>query len=212
MLHLTPVPRINRAWRKRFRATGRRDVRYGRMRDANASPGFPDGIVAAHADADTDAARGRGRRRWLALILLSALMVAALSGVFGGGKARPLTVTGDAAQLQVSTPRVIRNGVFFETLIRVTARTPIENAVIAVDATLWRDMTINTMIPAPSEESFKDGAFRLDYGPLKPGETLDIKIDGQINPPLFAGTDGTIALLDGERELARIPLTVTVLP
>lgn len=68
------------------------------------------------------------------------------------------------------------------------------------------------MVPAPSEESFKDGAFRFDYGPLKPGESIDIKIDGQINPPLFAGTRGTVAVLDGERQLATIPLHITVLP
>jgi hypothetical protein len=179
------------------------------MSDAPA-PSYPDGIVPAHADPTTGS--GRGRRRWLALILLSALMLAALLGVFGGGKARSVTIASDAAMLDVHTPRVIRNGMFFETRIRVTARAPIEKAVIAVDATLWRDMTINTMIPAPSEESFTDGAFRFDYGPLKPGETLDIKIDGQINPPLFAGTQGKIALLDGERERTAIPLRITVLP
>ncbi len=179
------------------------------MSDAPA-PSYPDGIVPAHADPATGT--GRGRRRWLALILLSALMLAALLGVFGGGKARPLTASGDAATLEVRTARVVRNGVFFETLVRVTARAPIEKAVVAVDATLWRDMTINTMIPAPSEESFKDGAFRFDYGPLKPGESIDIKIDGQINPPLFAGTRGTVAVLDGERPLAGIPLHITVLP
>ena len=175
-----------------------------------SAPSYPDGIVPAHADPATGT--DRGRRRWLALILLSALMIAALLGVFGGGKARPLTTTTHAATLEVRTPRVVRNGVFFETLVRVTARAPIEKAVIAVDATLWRDMTINTMIPAPSEESVKDGGFRFDYGPLKPGETLDIKIDGQINPPLFAGTEGKIAVLDGERPLAAIPLHITVLP
>ena len=179
------------------------------MSDASTSS-YPDGIVPAHADPATGT--GRGRRRWLALILLSALMMAALLGVFGGGKARPITVTGDAVQLEVHTQRTIRNGVFFETLVRVTARAPVEKTVIAIDATLWRDMTINTMIPAPSEESFKDGAFRFDYGPLKPGESIDIKIDGQINPPLFAGTKGSVAVLDGERQLAATPLHIMVLP
>lgn len=179
------------------------------MNDTTASS-FPDGISESHTDPASGT--GRGRRRWLALILLSALMIAALLGLFGGGKARPVIATGEMARLEVRTPRVIRNGEFFETQIRVTARAPIEKAVIAVDAALWRDMTVNTMIPAPSEESFRDGAFRFDYGPLKPGETFDIKIDGQINPPLFAGTKGSVAVLDGERQLAAIPLHITVLP
>ena len=45
-----------------------------------------------------------------------------------------------------------------------------------------------------------------------PGETLDIKIDGQINPSLFAGTQGRIELRDGERVLAAVPVEMTVLP
>ena len=171
-----------------------------------ASP-YPDGIDPVHAEP-----RGGAWRRWIAILLLAGVMLAALLGAFGGGKVRPLIVENRGARLEVATPRVIRNGVFFETRLRVVARQPIDKAVITVDASLWRDMTINTMIPAPSEEQVKDGAFRFDYGSLKPGETLDIKIDGQINPPLFAGTRGRIALFDDERELAALPLRITVLP
>ncbi len=166
----------------------------------------PDGIDPTHAEG-----RGAGLN-WISLAVLSVLMLAALLGVFGGGKVRPVTVDGNAAQLIVATPRVIRNGEFFETRIQVTARQPIGKAVIAIPASLWRDMTINTMIPAPGEEKAEKGAFRFDYGAMKPGDVLDIKIDGQINPPLFAGTSGTIILHDGERPIAEIPLSITVLP
>lgn len=168
---------------------------------------YPDGIDPAHAEP-----RGGGWRRWIAILLLAAIMLAALLGAFGGGKARPAIVESNAIRLEIRTPRVIRNGEFFETHIHVTAHAPVTKAVVAVDADLWRDMTINTMIPAPSDESFKDGAFEFDYGPLRAGETLAIKIDGQINPPLFAGTRGRIALFDGKRELAALPLHITVLP
>ena len=168
---------------------------------------YPDGIDPMHAEP-----RGGAWRRWIAIMLLAGVMIAALLGTFGGGKARPLIVESPGARLEVATPRTIRNGEFFETRLRVAARAPIGKTVIAVEAGLWRDMTINTMIPAPGEESFKDGAFRFDYGPLAAGETLDIKIDGQINPPLFAGTRGRIAVFDGERELTGVPLHITVLP
>ncbi|MEG3181840.1 hypothetical protein [Sphingomonas sp. LT1P40] len=166
----------------------------------------PDGIVPAHVDG-----RGAGHR-WASLIVLSALMLAALLGAFGGGKVRPVTVDSATARLEVATPRVIRNGMFFETRIQVTAHQPIAKAVIAIPASLWRDMTINTMIPAPGEEKSEKGAFRFDYGAMKAGDVLDIKIDGQINPPLFAGTSGTIILHDGDRAIAELPLSITVLP
>ncbi|MCW4462551.1 hypothetical protein OK349_12610 [Sphingomonas sp. BT-65] len=173
---------------------------------ANApSPSYPDGITAA-------AERGGANLNWLSLAVLGAVMLAALLGAFGGGKARNLVTDAPAARLEVHTPRVVRNGMFFETRLHVTAKAPIADAVIVVPAALWRDMTINTMIPAPGEEKAGKGAFRFSYGPLAPGEVLEIKIDGQINPPLFAGTRGTIELHDGERPLAAIPVEITVLP
>jgi hypothetical protein len=167
---------------------------------------YPDGIVPADAD-------GRGARfNWISLAVLGTVMLAALLGAFGGGKARSVTVEAPVAQIEVHTPRVLRNGVFFETRIHVAAKAPITDAVIVVPASLWRDMTVNTMIPAPSAEKAERRAFRFSYGELKPGDVLDIKIDGQINPPLFAGNSGSIELHDGERSLARVPIEITVLP
>ena len=66
--------------------------------------------------------------------------------------------------------------------------------------------------PGPAEESFKDGRFHFAYGALDAGERLHVKIDGQINPPLFAGTQGDIAVFDGERRIGAIPLRIKVLP
>lgn len=174
---------------------------------SGSTPFYPDGIDPSHA-----APRGRRWRRWIAVAVLGTIMLAALLGAFGGGKVRPVVVENDAARVEVRTPRVLRNGVFFETHVQITARQPIDNAVVAVSRSLWRDMTINTMIPAPAEESSEGDMFRFDYGPLKAGETRDIKIDGQINPPLFAGAEGRIALRDGERALVAVPLAITVLP
>lgn len=139
-------------------------------------------------------------------------MLAALLGAFGGGKARSVVGDSVAATLEIHTPSVLRNGMFFETRIRMAAKVPVADAVIVVPASLWRDMTINTMIPAPSEEKAEKGAFRFSYGAMKPGDMLDIKIDGQVNPPLFAGNRGTIELHDGERMLVRAPVEITVLP
>ena len=167
---------------------------------------YPDGIESADAD-------GHGARfNWISLAVLGAVMLAALLGAFGGGKARSITAEAPAGQIEVHTPRVLRNGVFFETRIRVTARMPITDAVIVVPVSLWRDMTVNTMIPAPSEEKAEKGAFRFSYGELKPGDVLDIKIDGQTNPPLFAGNSGSIELHDGNRPVVRVPIEITVLP
>ena len=176
------------------------------MATTRSASGFPDGIAQADAD-------GRGARlNWISLAVLGAVMLAALLGALGGGKARSIAADAPAARLEVHTPRVLRNGMFFETRIHVAAKAPIADAVIVIPASLWRDMTVNTMIPAPSEEKAEKGNFRFSYRAMKPGDTLDIKIDGQINPPLFAGNSGSIALHDGERTIAAIPVEITVLP
>jgi hypothetical protein len=167
---------------------------------------FPDGIEPRNLG-------GSGMpMRWLSIAVLGAVMLAALLGLFGGGKARPMAVDAASARFEVAAPRTIRNGEFFEMRVAVTAKQPVDKAVLVVPASLWRDITINTMIPAATEEKVEKGAFRFDYGALKPGDVLDIKIDGQINPPLFAGTSGTIELHDGERPIAAIPFYIRVLP
>lgn len=176
------------------------------MTDQTRQIDCPDGI------ADRNVVERGGRWNWLSLAVLSALMLAALLGAFGGGKTRPVVAEAAEARLEVSTPQRIRNGEFFEMRVRISATQAIDKAVLVVPASLWRDMTINTMIPAPAEEKAEGGAFRFDYGELKAGDVLDIKIDGQINPPLFAGTSGSVALYDGERAIAVIPLEIKVLP
>ncbi|HEY0623877.1 hypothetical protein [Sphingomonas sp.] len=176
------------------------------MAASRSASAYPDGIAPGDAD-------GHGARlNWISLAVLGAILLAALLGAFGGGKARGAIVDASAARLEVHTPRVLRNGMFFETRIHVTAKAPIADAVIVVPATLWRDMTINTMIPAASEEKAEKRAFRFHYGPMKPGDVLDIKVDGQINPPLFAGNSGSVGLHDGDRPIAAIPVEITVLP
>jgi hypothetical protein len=170
---------------------------------------FPDGIGNQHSE---DQGRLARHASPLSILILGGLLLAAFLGAFGGGRARPLALDTGVARLTVTTPRTLRNGEFFETRIGVTAQADIADLVIAVRPELWRDMTINTMIPAASEETFKQDSYRFSYGPLKKGETLRMKIDGQINPPLFAGTKGEIAVLDGERPIGAIPFDIDVLP
>ena len=84
--------------------------------------------------------------------------------------------------------------------------------LIAVPVGLWREATINTMVPAPTEEEQKDGEFRFHFGPMDAGETLEFKIDGQLNPPLFGVSRGAIRLLDDDAPLAAQPTRLEVLP
>lgn len=165
----------------------------------------PDGIADEHA-------QDHGRANPAPLVLLAALLFLGLAGLLGGQPDEARRAQGEDVTLSVRTPHLLRNGMVFETVVKATPKRPIGDLVIAVSAPLWREMTINTMIPAAGEESHKGGYHRFSFGPVAAGETFLFKIDGQINPPLFAGTGGAIIALDGDRELASVPVEIRVLP
>jgi hypothetical protein len=153
-----------------------------------------------------------GRARRLPLVLLLALLGAGLTGLLGGQANSRRQVQVEAVSLIVRSPAVIRSGMVFETVIEVRPTQPVADLAIGVSAPLWREMTINTMMPAAREEGHKDGYYLFGFGPVQANETFRVKIDGQINPPLFAGSNGEIATFDADRKLAGIPTTIMVLP
>src|SRR3546814_7711339 len=101
----------------------------------------------------------------ISILILGSLLLAAVLGFAGGQPSPPRTADFGEARLTVKTPLIIRNGEFFETDLTLTAEAPLGDAVIAVTPSLWHDMTVNTMIPAPAEESFEEDrtSTRLNY-------------------------------------------------
>jgi hypothetical protein len=148
----------------------------------------------------------------LSLLVLGGLLALAATGSLGGDKNPTTTKMGDAVSVDVNIPSVIRNGQVFETRIAITALQPLSDVVIAVEPSLWRDFTVNSMIPAATAERYKNGFYQFSYGALGRGERLFVKVDSQINPALFGGTSGQLAILNKDVEIARIPLSIQVLP
>lgn len=148
----------------------------------------------------------------MALIGLTGLLALAASGLLGGGSRPVLAAKGPQAELRIKTPAVMRSGMFFETLVEVRARQAIAKPVLAISESYWRDITINTIEPAPASEDSETAMFLFEYEPMEAGDQLRVKFDGQINPSLFAGTAGRIELRDDTRTIASLPLDLTVLP
>ncbi|MEA1072658.1 hypothetical protein [Sphingomonas sp. LY160] len=169
----------------------------------------------AHPDGIDEVSREKGGVAWVSwfrLVAIGALPVIGLLGYLGGAPSPTAKGASTAATIEVHSPRRLRNGIFFEYRIAVTARQPVADAVVAVPSALWRDFTINTMIPAATEEEYVDGEYRFHFGPLDAGKSLRFKIDGQINPPHIGTTHARIRLLDGEREVTGVGISQTVLP
>lgn len=198
---------VDRAPRQLVRKVGGTVDNEGGYVDMGTPP--PDGINPVQLEPSS----GRDNRaNPLPLLILAALMVVALLGLLGGQPDRIRRVESDAAVISVRSPAVLRSGMFFETVVEVTAKRPVDNLIIALSDGLWRQMTVNSMIPAAEEEKQSGGFFRFAFGKLEQGETLRFKIDGQINPPLFAGTRGEIVALDGKIRLAGLNIAMKVRP
>lgn len=147
----------------------------------------------------------------ISILLLGGILAVAATGVLGGSTT---TVQRESAAVraELEVPTVLRNGEFFEMRVEVSARRPIANLGVGVGAKLWRDVTVNTMIPAATEETFRDGSYQFSFGRLEQSKRFVSKIDGQINPARRGPTEGTVDILDGDRVLLSIPLQITVLP
>ncbi len=148
----------------------------------------------------------------LPLIILVAILVVAALGLLGGYPARSRTIDTDKVELSVTTPETLRNGMVFETIVEVSAKRPLRQLAIGISDSLWREMTINTMVPAAESEEYGGGFHRFVFTGLKAGETFRFKIDGQINPPLLGGAHGEVVAFDGDQRLAGVPIRVRVLP
>lgn len=169
-------------------------------------PDYPEGIGPRHTRPG-----GGTRLTWYRTIGIGLFLILGLAGLLGGGQTKEVVLTSPVAQMALHIPQPVRNGMVFEWRIGITARQPLADAVIAVPANLWHDMTINSLVPAATEEEFKDGEFRFRFGALKAGDTLLFKVDGQLNPTHLERQRGDIRLLDGDRELLRAPVDLKVL-
>ena len=168
----------------------------------------PDGIEPRHIHE----AGGAIARRWpFGLAALGLILALAFFGAYG--RHDRLTGSGDEVAVVVHAPLRIRNGEFFEMVLDVEARRDIEDLVVLVGADLWRDVTVNTLLPDPSEHGFRDGFYEFRFGRLAAGERLRVKVDGQVNPSHAPSANkGAIEIADGEVTLTTVDYAMEVLP
>jgi hypothetical protein len=172
-----------------------------------AKTAYPDGIEARHV---REAPAWRRHASPLALVVFGAVLLLGLLGVLG--HERDWRAQADGTAISVHMPEVIRNGEFLEMRVTIEAQEAIGELGIGVDQALWEDLTVNTMIPAATEETSADGAYRFTFGELAAGSRFDLKIDAQVNPDIVGGNEGRITVYDGDVPLVSLPLQMAVLP
>jgi hypothetical protein len=177
------------------------------MSNDQEQPRSPDGIGEEHV---RPVAGWRRHASPLALIVFGGIMLLGLTGLLG--READWRAEANGVRLEVHTSEILRNGEFFEMRVGVEADESITELVIGFDSALWEDMTVNTMIPAATDESSEDGEFRFTFAELEAGTPFLMKIDLQVNPDIVAGNEGAVTLYDGEEPLATTDVTIAVLP
>jgi len=146
----------------------------------------------------------------LALAVFGLVIALGLTGLLG--REAEWRDEANGVRLAVHSSEIIRNGEFFEMRISVEADEPIGELVVGIDEELWKDMTVNTMIPGAADETSADGEFRFTFAELEAATPFILKVDVQVNPDIVAGNDGAITVYDGETQLATTDVSITVLP
>jgi hypothetical protein len=167
----------------------------------------PDGIADEHA---RPVAAWRRHASPLALVVFGLVIALALAGILGHERDWRAQANGTA--LNVHGPETIRNGELFEMRIRVESEEAISALVIGVDQALWEDMTVNSAIPAATEEVAADGEFRFVFAELEPRTPFLFKLDLQVNPDIVGGNEGVVTVYDGVTVLAEAQISIGVLP
>lgn len=168
---------------------------------------FPDGIGDRHV---RPLAGWRQHASPLSLGVFGIVVVLALVGLLG--HERQWEATNGTTRMAVHMPETIRNGEFFEMRIEVGADESIGELVIGIDEGLWEDITVNTLIPAATEETAADGEFRFAFSELAADTPFLMKVDAQVNPDILGGNEGIVTVYDGEDALVEVRIAVTVLP
>jgi hypothetical protein len=167
----------------------------------------PDGIEKRNQQPIAD---WRRHASPLSLVVFGAVVALGLSGLLG--HERDWTASGGGVDVRIHAPEVIRNGEFLELRVTLESDGPLAAPAIGLDAALWEDMTVNTMIPAATTETSAGGELRFEFEPIEAGVPFLWKVDMQVNPDTVGGNAGTVTIYDGGDRLVSADVSIDVLP
>jgi hypothetical protein len=149
--------------------------------------------------------------RRLLFVALAALSTVALLGLLGQ-MPRESRATAAAAELEVLAPKRLRGGLFYQGRFTIESKAGIENARLVFDRGWLEGTHVNTIEPAPTEESSRDGRLALGFGEIPAGDTFVLYMQFQVNPTNVGRRSQDVELYDGQTRLAVVDRTVTIFP
>ncbi len=170
----------------------------------------PKGIVLRrHRDLE-----GRRHQVWVRRAILTAIAVVPVLGLLNvfGQQPSETEVSAPAATLSLNAPERARGGLLFEAHLTIETRSELEHAALVLHPDWLRGMTMNTLEPAPTEETSENGALRFEYGKIPAGKRFDVFLQYQVNPTAVGERKQWVDLVDGETTVASIRRSLFIFP
>ena len=157
---------------------------------------------------------GRAREVWVrraGLVVVAAIVVLALFNVFGQAPSDS-TANSPAATLTVLSPTHVRGGLLFEARFTIVAHQELKKATLVLGRGWAEGMTINTLEPAPSQETSDNGRLSFQLGDIPAGTSFVFYMQFQVNPITVGSRTQLAEVLDGSTTLVSLTRHMTVLP
>lgn len=157
---------------------------------------------------------GRTLEVWVRRVGISALLAIvaiALAGLFGQ-TGSTVAASGAAAAIRVDAPRALRSGLMYQARFEIQAFRTLERPLLVLQDGWFDGITVNSLEPAPVDETERNGYLALGYEALDAGDTLTVFLELQANPTTTGRRSQAVLLEDGGAIVARIDRTITVFP
>jgi hypothetical protein len=171
---------------------------------------LPDGLTVKRNQELDGRARHPQYRRAL-LCLIAVLPILALLNVFGQ-KPTLSVARASAADLEVTAPARLRSGLIFQVRVRVTAHQTITKPQLVFDSGWWESMSVNSLVPNPTNQTNSNGRVVLAYNKLAAGHTMLAWLYFQVNPTNVGERREDIELDDGAVPITTVHRSLTIFP
>src|SRR3954447_20906889 len=159
---------------------------------------------------------GRALEHWLPNILLCVIAVIpllALLNVFGQSPdVKKVANPNGVATLELSAPTSVRSGLLWQARFDIQAKREIKDAVLVLDSGWLESMTLNTVEPAPANETSRNGSLAFDLGDIPAGKLWRQYLQFQANPVNAGSQSQGVTLYDGDVPLLHLNRDLKVWP
>jgi len=146
------------------------------------------------------------------LLVLALIAALALANVFGQRASSVLSSSPDAA-LKLTAPTTVRGGDLWQARFHITAKQDLSKAILRLNPGWGDGLTINTIEPAPTNETSDNGQLSFELGSISAGSDFILFMQFQVNPTTVTWhRSQDVQLLDDKAVVATIHRTITALP